>query len=65
MFVPETVVMITLRIPARLMQPIFSSVMAKLPGLRNQSCVFSMPSKESWYFSQPSAFSRRQTSSSR
>ena len=28
---------------------------AKLPGLRNQSCVRSMPSSESWYFWHPQA----------
>ena len=62
---PETVVMTTERMPARLMHPIFSSVQSKEPGLRNQSCVSRMPSRESWYFRQPYPFRRMQTSSVR
>ena len=45
--------MTTERMPARLMQPIFSKVVSKLPGLRNQSWVSRRPSMDSWYFSQP------------
>ena len=65
MLTPDTVVIITARIPAFLMQDIFSRVQSKLPGLRNQSWVSRRPSRESWYFSQPHSFSRRHTSSSR
>ena len=65
MLVPETVVMITARMPARLRQAIFSKVQSKLPGLRNQSWVSRRPSRDSWYFSQPHSFSRPHTSSFR
>ena len=61
----RSVVMTTERMPARLMHPIFSSVQSKEPGLRNQSCVSRMPSRESWYFRQPYPFRRMQTSSVR
>ena len=44
MFVPLTVVIITLVIPASFIRRIFSSVVLKLPAFLNQSCVFSVPS---------------------
>ena len=45
-------------IPASLIIGIFSSVSRKDPGFLNQSCIFSIPSIESWYLSQPPSFRR-------
>ena len=64
-FALETVDIIAQYIPAFFIQSIFSRVVSNEPGLRNMSWVSRIPSRESWYFTQPCSRSFRHTSSLR
>ena len=64
-FVFETVLITAHHMPDRLIVRIASTVARKEPGFRKESCVFSSPSSESWYFTQPQSFIRAHTDSVR